>query len=278
METNAVINQFIAEGLAGKAPNTIKSYRLSLEQFAEYLDGSGADLTTFARSDVQFYIQRLETVEKRSASGVNRELAAIRSYCRWSGNDAAVSDIRVTKPAKLTSKAPEWIDKSTRNRIIRETDRKRNKRDHAIIMTLLGCGLRVSELVALDRDDIDVSERKGMLHVRHAKGNKERYVPIPADTRRAITQYLDQRADAIPALFLSSLGKRVSVRAVQAMLSEYNVHPHQLRHSYVKALVDKGVDMATVMSLTGHSSADMVAWYSTPSEEEKAQVVANIFD
>lgn len=278
MKVNAIIEQFVTEGLAGKAPNTVKSYRHSLEQFAKYLDGSGADLTTFARSDVQFYIQRLETIEKRSASGVNRELAAIRSFCRWAGNDAAVTDIRVTKPVKATDKAPEWLDKVTRNRIIRETDRKRNRRDHAIVMTLLGCGLRVSELVGLDRDDIDISDRKGMLHVRQGKGNKERYVPIPADTRRAITQYLDQRTDSMPALFLSAYGKRVSVRAVQAMLKEYDMHPHQLRHTYVKALVDKGTPMATVMSLTGHSSADMVVWYSMPSDDEKAQAVENIFD
>jgi site-specific recombinase XerD len=278
METDAVIERFITEGLAGKSENTAKSYRYSLTSFAEYLEGSGASLTTFARSDVQFYINRLETVEKRSASGVNHELAAIRSFCRWSHNDAAVTDIRVTKPIRPTAKAPEWLDKVTRNRIIRETDRKPNKRDHAIVMTLLGCGLRVSELTALDIDDVALSERKGMLHVRRGKGNKERDVPVPADTRRAITQYIDQRSDSELALFLSALGHRVSVRSVESMLAKYDVHPHQLRHTYVKTLVDRKIPPATIMSMTGHSSADMIAWYSTPSDEEKAQAVENIFD
>ncbi|WP_346200042.1 tyrosine-type recombinase/integrase [Caldifermentibacillus hisashii] len=277
MNNNPIIDRFIDEALAGKAPNTAKAYRHSLEKFAEYLDGSGADLTTFARSDVQFYVQRLETVEKRKASGVNRELAAIKAFCRWAGNDSAVRDIRVIKAAKPTSKAPEWLDRASRNRIIRETDRKRNRRDHAIVMTLLGCGLRVSELVALDRDDISMSDRKGTVHVRNGKGGKERYVPIPADTRRAIKQYLAQRTDDKPALFLSQLGKRISERTVQDMLAKYGVHPHQLRHTYVKTLVDSGVPTATIMSLTGHSSADMVAWYSQPSDDEKAQAVENLF-
>lgn len=278
MNNDAIIDQFVAEALAGKSPNTAKAYRHSLEKFAEYLDASGADLTNFARSDVQFYVQRLETVEKRKASGVNRELAAIKAFCRWIGNDAAVANIRVIKAAKPTEKAPEWLDRATRNRLIRETDRKRNRRDYAIVMTLLGCGLRVSELVALNRDDVQISERKGTLHVRNGKGGKERFVPIPAETRHALTEYLAQRNDKDPALFISNHGKRISVRTVQAMLEKYGVHPHQLRHTFVKSLVDKGVPTATIMSLTGHSSADMVAWYSQPSENEKQQAVERIFD
>ncbi|KYD08031.1 tyrosine-type recombinase/integrase [Caldibacillus debilis] len=278
MNNDAIIDQFVAEALAGKSPNTAKAYRHSLAKFAEYLDASGADLTTFARSDVQFYINRLQTVEKRKASGVNRELAAIKAFCRWIGNDAAVANIRVIKAAKPTEKAPEWLDRATRNRLIRETDRKRNRRDYAIVMTLLGCGLRVSELVALDRDDVQISERKGTLHVRNGKGGKERFLPIPAETRHALTEYLAQRNDKNPALFLSNHGKRISVRTVQAMLQKYGVHSHQLRHTFVKSLVDKGVPTATIMSLTGHSSADMVAWYSQPSDEDRAQAVERIFD
>ncbi|WAA13389.1 tyrosine-type recombinase/integrase [Fervidibacillus halotolerans] len=277
MSNNAVMERFIAESLAGKSPNTVKAYRQSIAKFADYLADSGADLTTFARSDVQFYIQRLETVEKRKPSGVNRELAAIKAFCRWANKEDAVKDLRVVKPAKPTAKAPEWLDRTTRNRLIRETDRKRNKRDHAMVMTLLGCGLRVSELVTLDRDDVTISERKGTLHVRNGKGGKERYVPIPADTRRAISEYLAQRTDNHDALFLSQYGKRISVRTVQAMLANYGVHPHQLRHTYVKTLVDRGVPAATIMALTGHTSADMVAWYSQPSEDEKAAIVEGMF-
>ena len=278
MSNNAIIEQFVSEGLAGKSQNTVKAYRNSLEKFAEYLVGSGADLTSFAQPDVQFYINYMQNVEKRKASGINRELAAIKAFCRWTGNTSAIEDLRVVKPEKPICKAPEWLDRNTRNRIIRETARKHNKRDHAIVMTLLGCGLRVSELVALDRDDIEMSDRKGTVYVRNGKGGKERTVPIPADTRRALREYLEQRNDSHPALFISQLGKHISVRTVQAMLEKYGVNPHQLRHTYVKSLVDKGVPTATIMSLTGHSSADMVAWYSQPSESEKQQAVENIFD
>lgn len=273
-----LIEQFVEGGLRGKSENTVKSYRQALRQFAENLADNGTDLKGYGRTDVQLYVNYLQDVQRRAASGVNAVLAAIRAYSRYAGKPEAVEDIRAIKATKLMDKAPQWLDRNTRNSIMRETDRKKNKRDHAIVMTLLGCGLRVSELVALNRADITMSERSGSLHVRVGKGNKERHVNIPADTRRALSTYFAQRVDNEPAAFLSSLGKRVSVRAVQVMLEQYNVNPHQLRHTFIKSLVDAGQPLSTIMSLSGHESAEMIAWYSTPTNDEKQSAVDSVFN
>lgn len=256
---------------------TKKGYAHALKKFAEWLEGTGGNLAEFSRYDVQLYIQYLETVAKREPSGINRDFAAIKALARWQGREEVVKDVRKVKAPSITEKAPEWLDDKTVRKIVAETSRKANKRDYAIVLTLLGCGLRVSELVALDRDDVTISDRKGSLVVRNGKGGKSRVVPIPANVRHALSSYLEQRNDNQQALFLSNFHKRISVRSVQAMLAQYGVHPHQLRHTYVKKLVDAGTPMATIMSLTGHSSADMVAWYSAPTEEEKQATVENIF-
>ncbi|MBD8028605.1 tyrosine-type recombinase/integrase [Ureibacillus sp. Re31] len=268
------IERFIAEAMVGKSDNTIKAYRHSLIKFAEYLDGSGTNINEYGRIDVQQYIASMQSA-KRSASGINREIAAIKAYSKYADKAIAVESLRMTKPKKVTAEAPEWLNRNEALALLRATDRKRNRRDHAIVSTLLRAGLRVSELVALDRDDVVLNERSGHVTVI-GKGNKERTVPLNAEARKAINDYLKQRVDNEPALFLSSLGKRISVRTVQAMLSNYGVHPHQLRHTYVKQLVDSGTPTATIMSLTGHTNADMVAWYSAPSSEDKQTAVDNL--
>ncbi|GMN97988.1 tyrosine-type recombinase/integrase [Parageobacillus thermoglucosidasius] len=271
------IEQFLNEGLAGKSDATKRGYGYALKSFADWLEGSDADLDTFVRSDVQFYVQYLEKVKKRSASGINRDFMAIKAFAHWQGRPDVVADIRRTKAPSITTKAPEWLTPSQRKQLIRDVDRAGNKRDYAIVMTLLGCGLRVSELVALNRDDVVMSERKGTIIVRSGKGGKQRIVPVPSETRRAIERYLEERTDDNEALFLSNRRERISVRTVQNMLQQYGVHPHQLRHTYVKGLVDAGTPLATIMSLTGHTRAEMVAWYSTPSEDEKQAVVERLF-
>ncbi|MCS1384819.1 tyrosine-type recombinase/integrase [Lysinibacillus sphaericus] len=275
MKAEEYIEQFINEAMLGKSPNTIKAYKQSLLKFAEWLEGSGTNLQGYARTDVQQYIAYMQA-NKRAASGVNLELAAIKVFSRYVGKMDAMENLRVIKAEKATDKAPKWLERTKVNTILRETDRKSNKRDHAIVQTLLNCGLRVSELVSLDIADYEASERKGSIRVV-GKGNKERYIPLNADVRHAINAYLAQRSDSEVALFLSAYGKRISVRSVQAMLQQYGVHPHQLRHTFVKRLIDTGADIPTIQLLTGHSNAEMVTWYARPSEDDKRSAIEEAF-
>lgn len=272
MDNAGRIEQFIAQAMQGKAANTVKSYRYSLEQFAAYLDGSDADLSTYGRIDVQQYIATMQAA-KRAASGVNRHIAAIKAYSRYAGKHAAVESLRMTKPPKATQLAPEWLERNVVNDLLRRTDRKPNKRDHALVSVLLYAGLRVSELVALDIADVTLNERGGQVAVRSSKNGSARVIPLHSEARKAVSDYLAQRADDHEALFLSSLGKRLSVRSVQAMLNVYGINPHQLRHTFVKRLVDKGVPTATIQAMSGHSSADMIAWYSAPSMDDLTNAI-----
>lgn len=247
----------------------------ALRQFNDWLLEAGTNLEDFSRSDVQQYIDYL-SASRKSAATINKVWNAIKSFVRWTGNYTAIEDIRVVKVSDIKKQAPKGLDRIERNRIVREVDRSGNERDYAIIIMLLYTGLRVRELVSLDRKDIQQSERKGEVRVI-GKGNRERIIPLNAEVRRALSAYLMERVDDHTALFLSSRMRRISIRSVQTILKKYGIHPHILRHTFITELVRSGENMSVIQSLSGHQSADMVFRYSQPSAQDKEKAVENVY-
>ena len=270
-----MLERFVSEGLRGKSKTTVRTYEHALKQFQTWLDGVAADLTSYSRIDVQQYIDYMAS-KKKSASTINKVFNAIKKFSKWAGKVEAVEDISVVKAPDIKKQAPEGLSKVDRNKLLRELDRAGNKRDYALVVTMLMTGLRVSELVSLDKVDVDISERKGSLRVV-GKGNKERCIPLNAEVRRAIVKYLEERSDSRPALFISNRDERISVRSVQFLLGKYGFHPHQLRHTFITGLVRAKEDIAVIQSLSGHSSADMILRYSQPAEEDRQRAVDNLF-
>ena len=269
-----MLDQFISEGLKGKSEATAKSYRQQLKKFEEYLQGVEADLNNFARVDVQQYVDYLTGQGKEPAT-INLAINAIKKYARHTGREEAVKDLYLPKENKNHTQAPQSLSKLQRQRLLREVDRKENKRNKAIIQLLLRTGLRVSELVALDRQDVEISQRKGSVTVRNGKGYKYRTVPLDKEARRYLQDYLDERRDGQDPLFLSNRDRRISVRTVQEVLSRYEIGPHQLRHTFIKNLVDAGTSYATIQNLTGHESIEMIARYSQPDQEDLESAIEN---
>ncbi|ARU61968.1 integrase [Tumebacillus avium] len=272
-----MLHRFVEEGLKGKSDTTIKTYEHAIKQFEEWLEGTGTNLEDYSRSDVQQYIDYLAS-KKKSAATINKVWNAIKTFSKWAGKRAAIEDISVVKQPDVKKQAPKGLDKIERNRLIRDMDRIGNKRDYAILMTLMMTGIRVSELVALDRDDVEIGERSGILKIRAGKGNKERSLPLNKEARRAIGKYIAERSDDLTPLFISNRQERISVRSVQHLLGQFGVHPHQLRHTYITGLVRANEDLAVIQSLSGHSSADMVLRYSQPSEEDKHRAVEKLYN
>ncbi|MGE7094415.1 tyrosine-type recombinase/integrase [Lysinibacillus sp. NPDC048646] len=237
MNNKECIDRFITEALEGKADNTVKSYRYSLEKFGEYLEENGTDLNGYGRINVQNYINM--QLVKRSASGVNREIAAIKAYSRYVGKLEVSEGLRIIKPLKAKLQERAWLSIENVNEILHLTALKPNKRDHAIISLLLYSGLRLSEVEALDRNDVYLYEGNGTIKVRGYKNGGERIVPLSNGTCKAIKDYINQRNDNLEALFLSSLYKRLSARSIQSMLKQYGINSSQLRHTFMRTLVDK---------------------------------------
>ncbi len=152
-------------------------------------------------------------------------------------------------------------------------DRPYPARDLAIFELLYGCGLRVSELVGLNLDDFDFSER--WIRVR-GKGRKERQVPYGGKVAQSLEPYLAQRKPAQPAdpaLFLNHRGRRLTVRGARDIVKFYarmiagdsSIHPHSLRHAYATHLLSDGADLRAIQELLGHAQLSTTQKYTQVS-------------
>ncbi|MDQ0418772.1 integrase/recombinase XerD [Croceifilum oryzae] len=276
-----VIDDFLVDQKEkGRSIETVKKYNSILQQFSSWVDKQGGDVNDLTRVDVQNYINHLINVVGNSATTIENKFAVLSLFSKYVGRPHVVEQISRPKTRKAMHRAPKSLDRNERNRVLREVERSGNLRNIAISYLFLYTGLRVSELVDLDQDDIMMSERRGSVIVGRGKGDIERIVPLPQEARFHLKRYLQDRNSNIEALFVSYYRKsfaRITVRAVQKLLQKYDIHPHQLRHTYCRELVGSGVDIATVAELAGHGDINVTRRYSKPSDDELEQAVQKTF-
>lgn len=144
--------------------------------------------------------------------------------------------------------------------------------------------MRAGELAALLLSDLTVGERSGLVHVRRGKGNKSRRVPLNAEARAAIREYLKVRPSSEDqSLLVGQRGEPLSAHAIYDVVVKYgrkagldDVTPHTLRHSFARALIATGTPLSDVADLLGHSSLDTTRIYTKASETDLAAVVARL--
>ena len=217
---------------------------------------------------------------KLKPSSTNANLAALRSFGQFIAEQTKGSDPSAKLRGIETSRhhAPKSLTRQELFKLQRALDHRRAHaercgqtliwviRDEAIIALLLNTGLRVQELCSLDVDDIVVNPRGGKVTVRHGKGRKHREVPLNANVRGMLRNWLGVRehiecigADAA-ALFVTKYRKRIGTESIRYLLSELSqragidASPHSLRHVFGKSLVDAGESLDRVGELLGHSS------------------------
>lgn len=263
--------------VAGRSPNTLSAYRRELERYAEFCDANGvSDPKEISPPVVSEFVAKL-TGEGLAPSSVARGLSAVKSFHKYLvQQDAAKQNpARPIRTPRLPRKLPDVLSVRQMQLLLEAIDGKdpHHLRDYAILATLYGCGLRVSEAAGLSVDDIDF--RAGFLRVR-GKGNKERLVPFGTMTQRALRRYLDSpaRRDAETGardhVFLSQkkgaltrMGIWLIVRrcALRANLAD-RVHPHTFRHSFATHLVEGGADLRSVQMMLGHQSVSTTQIYT----------------
>lgn len=271
-----VIGRFVTEQAAeGKADNTVRTYERIMLAFNTWLMNNGGNLSDLTRHDVQTYIRALES-EGKAASTVDKVYACLSVFARHIGRPNVVDDIKRIRPASKRSVAPKSLDDTERRRLLRSVEKSGNLRNIAIVYTLLETGVRVSELCALNRDDVIINARSGSLTVRDGKGGVARVIPLSRDVRYHLSRYLAERPDDDPALFTSTRG-RISVRTVQHILAQYNTHPHALRHTFARRLVAGGIDIAVVADLAGHADINVTRRYAQPTADELAEAIERAF-
>lgn len=274
----------------GKRPNTVLAYCRDVIHFgAWFLSTTGRSFHPQAVDprDIGEYRSYLLQRNRKPAT-INRSLIALKRYFDWALREELITDSPFEILERFLVKeqsdtAPRWLTYREQRALVRAVREGRSRRDMAIVQTLLGTGLRVSELAALQIQDLTIKERSGRLTVRQGKGGKARTVPLDNRTRYALAGYLEERQNhphgQRQRLFLGQRGP-IRQRAISYVVEKYaynarleNLSPHTLRHSFAKNLVDTGTPLDQVATLLGHERLDTVRIYTRPSEADLERAV-----
>lgn len=276
------VAQYLADlARRGASPHTLRNYASDLEQFARYFEPSGATVPEIEQLDLELmreWLAGLYDLELSTVS-VRRKLAAVRAMFRFHLQEGTLKTniaARLRTP-KAKQRLPDVMSAEKTNTLLdavesgKPVERPSRERDIAFLELLYGCGIRVSELVQINLDDIDL--KKGWLRVA-GKGNKERQVPVGGRALAAVERYLAKRDNpAEQALFLNSRGNRLQDRQVRRLVKQYallvtgdsTVHPHSFRHAYATHLLSDGADLRAIQELLGHARLSTTQKYTQVS-------------
>jgi integrase/recombinase XerD len=278
----------------GLARNTVDAYRRDLTRYAEFLRTKGFDDPASAgEGEISAFVRELSSSEyqpgkKYRASSVARALAAVRSFHRFlvlEGDADADPAEGVARP-RVPRTLPRPLTVDEVGALIAappEDGTPAALRDRAILETLYGAGLRISELVGLDVDDVDSEE--GSVRVV-GKGSRERVVPVGRYAVGALEAYLVRGRPTLArprtrgALFLNQRGGRLTRQGcsniVKAMARRAGIRkrvtPHMLRHSFATHLLEGGADVRVVQELLGHASVSTTQIYTLVTQDRLREV------
>ena len=282
------------------SPHTIKAYTGDLDAFAAYI--GSRELKTIDHIAIRGFLSHLYD-KGLSKPSVARALAALRSLYRWLAQEGVVEQ----NPAKLVS-TPRLPKKLPRVPTIEEMNNVLDgkmpevasfpERDRLLFELLYGCGIRNSELVGINLDDISLSNEAILIR---GKGKKERYVPFGGSALAALSVYLPWRQQLLatlkntpkntakaastkgtPALLVNQRGGRLTTRSVGRIIKRIavakglspEVHPHTLRHAFGTHMLEEGADLRAIQDLLGHERLATTQRYTQLSVKH----VMNVYD
>ncbi|MDQ6700688.1 MAG: tyrosine-type recombinase/integrase [Acidobacteriota bacterium] len=258
------------------SPHTVLSYGSDLRDFLDYFSPGGQPPPGIAEIDLlklREYLAHLHDRELAAVS-IRRKVAALRMLFKFLVREGAatVNVARLLRIPKAGRKLPDVMSAEQTGALLDSAasstlDRPYPKRDVAILEMLYGCGLRASELVGLNLEDLDRSA--GWLRVR-GKGRKERQVPFTGKAAEALDRYLQEREGGEPAVFLNHAGRRLSDRSVRNIVKFYStylagdssIHPHSFRHAFATHLLSDGADLRAIQELLGHARLSTTQKYT----------------
>ena len=265
----------------GLSANTIDAYRRDLTDFLDFCVSKGAEeLNDIERTHINGYILKLHD-EKYTPISVMRKTASLRGFFKWlCANEICKKNPALTlEQPKIPKKLPKVMTIEEINTILSQDLTKIEK---VILELLYGCGLRVSELVNLKINDIDISAKYLQCT---GKGSKERIVPIGSKALKAIKEYekerdfiLQKNRQTSKNLLVKDDGKNITRQDIYTFIHKQgekihkSISPHTLRHSFATHLLENGADLRVVQELLGHSDVSTTQLYTHISKKRLKEV------
>ncbi len=296
MYLSEMINDFTEhlEVEGGRSLKTVENYRLYLERFMEFADDITVDkITTEMIRKFRLWLNRYKNYNDQELSLITQSyhLIALRGFLTYlSRRDVpSLSADKIILPKTVREQVTFLHYDEVSNLLDQiDVDSDAGLRDRAIIELLFSSGLRVSELVNLNRDHINLGRREFMVR---GKGQKDRPVFVSKGAAERVEDYLAVRQDSLAPLFISyskNAGqldtsgdyRRLSARSIQRMVAPYarlagitkHVSPHTLRHSFATDLLMNGADLRSVQAMLGHSNISTTQVYTHVTDQHLKEV------
>ena len=288
----ALVLDFLAhlEFERGLARNTLDAYRTDLLQYGAFLNGRGRSATEAEHADIADFLADLATGDGQPACSpatINRKTACLRSFYRHLRREELIDadPTAALSPPTKSRKLPRVLTYAEVKRLLESVSESDPiaLRDRALLEVMYGCGLRASEAVGLDVNEVDL--RRGFVRP-HGKGNKERIVPLGREAAAAVTRYLRSgRPELIGSraesrLFVNFRGGPLTRQGLYKIIRRHakkvglegKMSPHTLRHSFATHLLSGGCDLRSVQEMLGHADVTTTQLYTHLSGERIKEV------
>jgi len=286
--------KYYLEAEKNASPYTVRNYKDDLLDFLYFLKKKKIDPLDETKVDRHVLRDYLSHLAERSIAknSIARKLSAIRSFFRYLAREEIIpkNPIEQVSSPKLDKRLPSFLTKEEMEKLLNAPDISTplGQRDRALLELLYASGLRVSELVSLTPEQIDMESNE--IRVL-GKGSKERMVLMGQPAAGALKSYIKegrarlQGVKKSQALFLNRYGQRLPARSVQRLLEQYakkagtgkRVHPHMLRHTFATHLLEGGADLRVVQELLGHARLTSTQIYThvTKGQARKVYLAAH---
>jgi integrase/recombinase XerC len=267
--------------------HTLKSYYDDIHQFNDFLQQEHLDLNSFEYKDARNFLSFLYSKNLKRTT-VSRKISTLRSFYEyWMTRDESVVNpfVQLVHPKK-EQYLPHFFYEEEMEALFKtvSSDAKKGLRDRVILELLYATGIRVSELVNIREQDLDMSS-PGVKVL--GKGNKERFIPFGEFCKQSIEAYLSQFKPKLNSdhnfLLVNMKGDPITERGVRFVLNDVvkrtagvtDIHPHKLRHTFATHMLNEGADLRTVQSLLGHVNLSTTGRYTHVSNEQLRKVYLN---
>ena len=268
------------------AANTAMSYQRDLQKWAAYMETAGiTDVRMITGSDLQSYVQYLETLQLKAAT-ISRHIASIKALYHYLYKERLVDEdlSDCLHAPKVEKKFPEILSMNEAASLLEQpgTDTPKELRDRAMLELLYATGIRVTELISVKISDLNM--QMGYLICRD--GSKERMIPFGNKAKSALFKYINGARDALligydtDVLFVNCSGQPMSRQGFWKLIKSYakkagieaEITPHTLRHSFAAHLVENGADLRSVQEMLGHSDIASTQIYATITHNHLREV------
>lgn len=269
--------------------NTLVSYKRDITRYVEFLNDKSVMLQAATGTVILDYLMDMEKSGK-SASTVSRSLASIRSLYKFLRNENEIASDPTDRlhSLKAEKRLPEILTSEEVERLLTRPDRRTDKgmRDKAMLELLYATGIRVTEMIELEIDDVDIN----IGYVNCRSGEKLRVIPIYSIARQAVKEYIEKSRGALlkenreeKALFVNCNGNKMTRQGFWKIIKQYaaeakiakDITPHTLRHSFATHLLENGADLKSIQEMLGHTDISSTQIYARIVKNKLKDVYKN---